>query len=64
MYLSRITLSIYRNAKVVMNYLNSKVVETKNWPTQSPDMNQIENLWKTKFAEILRVRIGEMHSSD
>ncbi|KAF2363637.1 Dbl (DH) domain [Trinorchestia longiramus] len=40
-------------ANVVMNYLNDQGVEVMNWPAKSPDMNPIENLWKTLEQNVM-----------
>ena len=41
-------------AKVVMSYLSEQDFEIMDWPPQSPNLNPIENLWKT-----LRVKVME-----
>ena len=40
-------------AKVVMSYLSEQDFEIMDWPPQSPDLNPIENLWKTLGGKIM-----------
>ena len=40
-------------AKTVLNYLQEKKVELLDWPPQSPDLNPIENLWKTLGQNVM-----------
>ena len=36
-----------------MNYVKDQGVEFMDWPPQSPDMNPIENLWKTLGQNVM-----------
>ena len=40
-------------AKVVMSYLSEQDFEIMYWPPQSPDLNPIENLWKTFGVKVM-----------
>ena len=40
-------------AKVVMSYLSEQDFEIMDWPPQSPDLNPLENLWKTLGVKVM-----------
>ena len=40
-------------AKVVMSYLSEQDFEIMDWPPQRPDLNPIENLWKTFGVKVM-----------
>ena len=39
--------------KSVLNYLKEENEELLDWPPQSPDLNPIENLWKTLGENVM-----------
>ena len=40
-------------AKSVMSYLQQQEFEIMDWPAQSPDLNSIENRWKTLGEKVM-----------
>ena len=50
-------------AKVVMSYLSKQDFEIMDWPPQSPDLNPIENLWKTLGVKVMERNPTSMEDS-
>ena len=47
-------------ANVVMSYLSEQDFEIMDWPPQSPDLNPIENLWKTLGMKIMETNTEDL----
>ena len=50
----------YHTARSVLSFLEDQGVEVMKWPSQSPDLNPIEHIWKMLNKTIAGQLYGEM----